>query len=244
MRRMRRFCLRCGHEHDNWLLDLYCGAGGAGEGYHRAGFGVIGVDMIPQPRYRFEFHRADVFVYPLEWWGEFDAIHASPPCQAYSAMRHLPWLRGKPYPRLIEPTRAMLERIGLPYVIENVERAPLSSSPPSLFSPRNGIILCGRQFGLPLYRHRKFESNVPLRWPAHHPKHEQIIYGSRWLNKRYSGTGGVIGVVGHTAGVTHAMAQEAMGIDWMRREELTQAIPPAMTEFIGRQLLDQLAVKS
>ncbi len=225
------------------LADLYCGAGGTGMGFYRAGFTeIVGVDIERQKNYPFDFVQGDALNPPFNLL-EFDAIAAAPPCQGYSRMRHLPWLRDREYPMLIEPTRELLRSTGLPYIIENVEDAPLL----------NGVTLCGLSFGLPLYRHRKFESNYLLMAPPH-TKHQDVIHGSRFLNKRYSQNGGVVGVVGkvrpestivtvcgHTSGVTKARAQEAMGIDWMTRDELTQAIPPAYTEFLGRQLLDQLA---
>ena len=100
------------------LLDLFCGAGGAAMGYHRAGFyEIVGVDIAPQPRYPFEFARADALEYLAEHGHEFDAIHASPPCQGYSIMHNLPWLRGRDYPLLLLPTLEMLEGLGKPYVV-------------------------------------------------------------------------------------------------------------------------------
>ena len=221
------------------LLDLFCGAGGAAMGYHRAGFDVVGVDIKPQPHYPFEFVQADAMTYPL---AGFDAIHASPPCQFYSRMRHLPWLKGREYPDLIPPTRAMLEATDVPWVMENVEDAPIERA--SNLWGRHGVWLCGLMFGLPLYRHRAFETTFPVHGLPH-PRHTQTILGGRYLNKRYSQSGGVAGVVpivsvaGHTTGMMQ-YAPAAMGIDWMQPDELTQAIPPAMTEFIGEQLLESL----
>jgi DNA (cytosine-5)-methyltransferase 1 len=218
------------------LLDLFCGAGGAAVGYHRAGFDVIGVDNVPQPRYPFEFHLADAMTFPLEG---FDAIHASPPCQGYSRLRHLPWLKGREYPRLIDATRERLEATGVPWIIENVYDAPLT-----------GIWLCGTQVGLELLRHRRFESNVLLIIPPHVPHKDVLAKGGRSLAKRYAGHG-VTGVVkeinrdsiaGHVAGI--ARARQVMGIDWMRRDELAQAIPPAMTEFLGTQLIRAVKEKA
>lgn len=210
-------------------------------GYYRAGFEVVGVDIKPQPRYPFEFHQGDALEFCAAHGREFDAIHASPPCQAYSRMRHLPWLRGREYPELIDATRKLLISCGVPYVIENVEDAPLQKEP-SLFGV-HGIWLCGQMFGLPLYRHRAFESSRLLSQPPH-PQHRAVIHASRLLNKRYSQSGGVCGVIvsvaGHTKGLTQ-LAPIAMGIDWMKRDELTQAVPPVMTEFIGAQLLRYLA---
>ena len=134
------------------LLDLFCGAGGAGMGYSWAGFDVVGVDVNPQPNYPFEFHQADALAYPLDG---FDAIHASPPCQAYSRLRRM--RPGKYYPDLVEATRARLVAADRPYAIENVPGAPLLSP----------LLLCGEYFGLgamcdggwrPLRRHRLFET--------------------------------------------------------------------------------------
>ena len=129
------------------LLDLFCGAGGAAMGYHRAGFEVVGVDINPQPRYPFEFHQADALEYPL---AGFDAIHASPPCQRFSTMTKR-WARSSSHSDLIEPTRSRLRESMLPYVIENVAGAPLVGP----------IRLCGSSFGLPVRRHRLFEMSSP-----------------------------------------------------------------------------------
>lgn len=130
------------------LLDLFCGAGGAAAGYHRAGFDVVGVDIRPQPRYPFEFHQADAMTCPLDG---FDAIHASPPCQHYANVTA--W-RGAPgdHPDLIGPTRQRLIDSGLPWVIENVPEAPI----------RRDLLLCGSQFGLKVRRHRAFETSPRL----------------------------------------------------------------------------------
>jgi DNA (cytosine-5)-methyltransferase 1 len=193
------------------LLDLFCGAGGAGMGYHRAGFEVVGVDIKPQPHYPFEFHQADALTFPLEG---FDAIHASPPCQAYSIMRHLPWLKGRDYWDSIPPTRERLAEARVPWVIENVQGAPL-----------DGIMLCGQMFGLvlpdgrPVYRHRLFESTVPMLAPGH-PRHYRIQRPGSMLGQRAS-----------------EMA-DGMGIDWMTKAGRGQAIPPAYTEWVGQRLLD------
>lgn len=214
------------------LLDLFCGAGGAAMGYHRAGFEVVGVDHKPQPHYPFEFHQADALAYPLEG---FDAYHASPPCQAYSRLRHLPWLKGREYPRLIEPTRRHLEATGKPYVIENVADAPVW-----------GNELCGAALGLQISRHRRFECSFLILFPPC-PGHQTIQPGRATLGKRYAQQGHVTGIpkeisrnseAGHFSGV--ALAREAMGIDWMTQAELSQAIPPAYTEFIGTWLMRYL----
>jgi DNA (cytosine-5)-methyltransferase 1 len=195
------------------LLDLFCGAGGAAMGYHRAGFDVVGVDVADQPHYPFEFHQADAMTYPLEG---FDAIHASPPCQGYSRMRHLPWLAGKEYPLLIGPVRDMLEANGVPWVIENVEDAPMPYS----------TVLCGRTFGLHIYRHRRFGSNILIMAPPH-LRHDQVVSAGHLLGNR--------GRV--STWERQSRMPDVMGCPWMTQKEVAQAIPPAYTELIGAQLL-------
>jgi DNA (cytosine-5)-methyltransferase 1 len=197
------------------LLDLFCGAGGAAMGYHRAGFEVVGVDINPQPHYPFEFHQADALTFPLDG---FDAIHASPPCQAYSITRHLPWVKHTPKWDSIPPTRELLARAEVPWVIENVVGAPL-----------DGITLCGTMFGLrmadggPVYRHRLFETTFFMLAPGH-PKHfETIVPGGRSMHRKQQ-------------------TLQAVGVDWMSGREARQAIPPAYTEWIGRQLLASIGV--
>lgn len=217
------------------LLDLFCCAGGAGMGYHRAGFDVVGVDIKPQPHYPFEFHQADALEYLAQHGHEFDAIHASPPCQGYSRLRHLPWLKGKVYPMLIDPVKELLELSGKPWVIENVEDAPLE-----------GIVLCGQMFGLPVYRHRKFETSFYMLQPWH-SKHTEVIGHGRLVNDRKKGSlnnSSSKGAWGKQKIITVAGGQfakedgaKALRIDWMNKKELAQAIPPAYTEFIGEQLL-------
>ncbi len=169
---------------------------------------------------------------------DFAAVHASPPCQGYSRLRHLPWLKGKKYPRLIEPCMDLLDATGKVWVLENVEDAPI-----------RGIVLCGRMFGLPVYRHRLFASNIALLMPPHE-RHEVVIGRGRMLNDRGKGSlnnGSAKGAWGQQAIVTVAGGQfrkadgeKALGIDWMSKGELAQAIPPAYTEFVGRQLLNVL----
>src|ERR1700734_4043930 len=210
------------------LLDLFCGAGGAAMGYHRAGFDVVGIDIKPQPRYPFEFQQCDALEYVLELAnyanGLYDAIHASPPCQAFTPLKALN--KGKEYPDIVDKTRELLIKTGLPYVIENVPAAPLA----------HGVLLCGTMFGLRVYRHRQFESSIMLA-QAEHPKHRGLAgakgtKGGRGRKAHFLAGGfvTVAGDVGSYAGV-------AMGIDWMTGDELSQAIPPAYTEFIGKQLL-------
>ena len=215
------------------LLDLFCCEGGAGMGYHRAGFEVVGVDIVAQPRYPFEFHQADALTFPLDG---FDAVHASPPCQAYSISRNA---HSKQHPQLIEPIRHRLKSAGIPYVIENVPGAPLHGP----------VILCGTMFGLGavdedgsvlfLRRHRLFETTFLV-----------LTTPCRCLDELDSGkrVGGVYG--GGSANFEHARnvrhggytpgkKQRAELIDapWMTLRGLSQAIPPAYTEFIGDALM-------
>ena len=216
------------------LLDLFCGAGGAAMGYYRAGFDeIVGVDLAPQPRYPFTFVQGDALEYALLEGSGFDAIHASPPCQHYSRLRHLPWLKHRTYWDSIPPTLEVLGLVEIPWVVENVEDSPLG-----------GVTLCGQFFGLPIFRHRRFRASFPLVQPVH-TKHSGVIaVGSASMATRYRA--GNIGVKelnrdsigGHFAGVARGRA--AMGIPWMTCDELSQAIPPAYTEYIGRQLLQHL----
>lgn len=201
-------------------------------GYHRAGFEVVGVDIEPQPHYPFEFVRDDA----LGWSGldwellPYDAIHASPPCQAYSALGAMH--PNRDYPELIERTRTMLQTSGLPYVIENVEGAPLDRA--STLFGSHGVLLCGSMFelgarGRQLRRHRLFETTFPINQPPCRHQGEAI---------------GVYGHGGHSGKhrmAYRAEASEALGIDWMNRDSMTQAIPPAYTQFIGKQLLSVMA---
>lgn len=195
-------------------------------GYHRAGFDVVGVDLEPQPRYPFEFHQADAMTHSL---AGFDAIHASPPCQAYSAGRNI-WKGRLPehrHPDLVAGTRARLAGAGVPYVIENVVGAPLA----------NYVVLCGDMFGLGVKRHRLFETSFMVWNPpacrSNHPDFYVSVFGGG-AKARKTGRGFP------KTNVVHARASAAMGIDWMTRDELSQAIPPAYTEHIGRQLLQAI----
>ena len=210
------------------LLDLFCGAGGAAMGYHRAGFEVIGVDNRPQPHYPFAFIQADAMTYPLDG---FDTIHASPPCQAYSQMTGCRPGLAEQYPELIDATRALLRRQSAPWVLENVDGAGLAEQD-DLFGV-HGTLLCGAMFGRALYRHRLFETSFPLAAP-HHPRH--LTPSSR---AGHHNPGTVISVAGNCSPV--ALAREVMGIDWTTRDELAEAIPPVFAEYIGRQLLEHLS---
>lgn len=228
------------------LYDVYCGAGGATKGYQLAGFRVVGVDIKPQPHYcGDDFLEMDAFEFFARCErGEFpspNAWHCSPPCQAYSRLRHLPWLKGREYPELLAPTWEALETTGLPWAIENVEDAPMPYS----------IVLCGTMFDLPVYRHRRFGLSHMAMQPCH-PRHQATIAAGRAsMAKRYRESAGITGVIvkesnrgslaGHATGAKET--GRLMGIDWMNRDELSQAIPPAYTEFIGRQLIAVLAHK-
>lgn len=220
------------------LLDLFCGAGGCTNGYQRAGFWVRGVDHKPQKRYvGEEFVQADALEYlsslidsgEIE---EFQAIHASPPCQGYSVMR---FKTGKVYPMLIDATRDCLIDSKLPYVMENVEGSPIADQP--LFSTHS-ITLCGAMFDrLRVYRHRKFESNIDLIQPSH-PTHK-VKCAPQGYGPSYDGQ--FVVVTGHCGQIDYA--RKAMGIDWMDGKTLAQAIPPAYCEFIGHQLLTAIQRK-
>lgn len=210
------------------LLDLFCGAGGCSEGYHRAGFDVVGVDISPQPNYPFPFIQMDALV-ALETLdlSSFDAIHASPPCQAYSiCLNFANSKRADEHPDLVAPTRELLKATGLPYVIENVMFAPLE----------NPTMLCGEMFNLKIHRHRLFETSFFFLAP----RHSGHLGKSGKMGYRPAGDEFVV-PTGHFGGFD--LAKEAMDIDWMDRQEITQAIPPAYTEFIGEQLLAHLGVK-
>lgn len=217
------------------LLDLYCCAGGAAKGYQRAGFYVVGVDVEPQPNYcGDEFVQGDAIEFlermvaggTFEWKGPalFAAVHASPPCQSFTAYRRKGHGVGDGYTDLIDPTRALLEQWGVPYVIENVSGAPL----------RDPIQLCGSSFGLDVRRHRLFESNVPLlARPCDHswqtPRFPAAT--NRKPNSRRTVEVGVWRI-------PLDVQKRAMGVDWdVTLEELSEAIPPAYTEHIGHQLM-------
>lgn len=209
------------------LLDLFCGAGGCSVGYARAGFDVTGVDLEPQPRYPYRFIKGDAleFLYYLDNdWSQFDAIHASPPCQAFSlASLYHPGTQ-ESHPDLVDETRKLLEATGLPYVMENVEGSPL----------RRDLVLCGEMFGLRVHRHRVFELGG---WFAMQPRHApHRLKGA--LHNCHIEDGHARQVAGNYA--DHADASDAMGIDWMDRKALAQAIPPAYTEFIGSQLIQHI----
>ena len=206
------------------LLDLFCGAGGAAMGYHRAGFEVVGVDIKSQKHYPFEFHQADALEYCAEYGREFDAIHASPPCQDYTRS-YTPIDHGTAW--LLPATRDYLSKMNIPWIIENVPGAIM----------RIDYKLCGCMFGLPrLRRERWFETSwrgFCLLSPCHHPDHVITVAGHGIPSRSW--------YLGKVGGREYGrLARLAMGIDWMTRDELAQAIPPAYTEFIGRQLMEVL----
>lgn len=197
------------------LLDLFCGAGGAAMGYHRAGFDVVGVDIRPQRHYPFEFVQADALGFmERHGWRGFDAIHASPPCQAYSRMRAI--RRSFPYPDLLGSTRDALESTGLRVVIENVPLSPI----------RAQLLLCGSMFGLRVQRHRLFEGNWSMPMAPYSCDHR-----GAWLNMYASGS---------RRNTTDRQYVDALGVTWATAREGREAIPPAYTEWIGRHLLTAL----
>lgn len=216
------------------LLDLFCCAGGAAVGYHQAGFDVVGVDIVDRPNFPFEFRQDDALKLDLAYLASFDAIHASPPCQSYSdlAKRNR---NGHEWPRLIEPVREMLIAVGRPYVIENVEGAPLIDP----------VVLCGTMFpGLRVIRHRLFEANFKITAPPHkkHPKVHTFDKRKSHFGKTNEWTDFVQVTGGGNC--TIAAARDAMGIDWMTKGEINEAIPPAYTELIGRQLLAHIEAEA
>jgi DNA (cytosine-5)-methyltransferase 1 len=202
------------------LLDLFCCAGGAGMGYHRAGFDVVGIDIDPQPRYPFPFFQRDALDFLKIHGKRFDAIHASPPCQAFTNAQRI---QKNDHPDFLTPVREMLLELGKPFVIENVVGAPL----------RDPIMLCGPMFGLETYRHRLFESNIALVAPDHEPHTiRQTKMGRAPVDGEF------MQIVGNFSGVERG--RQIMGMPWASRNELSEAVPPAMTEYIGRQLLESI----
>lgn len=221
------------------LLDLFCGAGGAAMGYHRAGWDVTGVDIAPQPRYPFAFWQGDAMeLLKADWIRlQFEAIHASPPCQGYSphvSSTDSEWVptRGKNEPRLIESVRSLMVATGLPWVIENVYGARGEMEFP--------ILLCGASFGLPIARHRLFESNHPLVAPIHLPckgvaRRYAMEHGIEYRDMSVTGKGRHAG--------TSDRWRTFLGVDWPTTQaELSEMIPPTYTEFVGEQLLAAMEV--
>lgn len=226
------------------LLDLFCCEGGAAVGYHRAGFDVVGVDIIAQPRYPFDFHQADALTFPLDG---FDAIHASPPCQGFSVTRHT---HDKEHADLLTPTIVRLRQVScVPWVVENVPGAPLPSS----------VEMCGASMGcvasdtdgapLVLRRHRLFASNVTLFVPpcaCSRYRRAGIrvggVYGGGPENRKMANRDRRTFRGGYTP--VKSVCADLIGVDHMTRYGLNQAIPPAYTEHIGAQLLEHLRVSS
>lgn len=203
-------------------------------GYHRAGFDVVGVDINPQPNYPFEFRQGDAvgaWVWMTVMAGRYDALHASPPCQAFTKYKNVKTDLPDKYPDLIAATRELLQSSGRPWVMENVQGAPLV----------NPITLCGSMFGLDVRRHRLFEMSHP---PILIPQCEHT-----WERNRFPG-GRSVQHGGHSKHLCRStvevgtwdiplpVQQKAMGIDWMELEELSEAIPPAYTTWIGRQIIE------
>lgn len=215
-------------------VDLFCGAGGATKGLQRAGFKVLGVDINPQPRYCGDwFVQADALSIPPEFLSRFDFVWASPPCQAHTSLR---WMyNAKEHPNLIPQTRDLLQRASVPYCMENVPDAPLKAR----------LMLCGTMFGLgtgdaELWRHRNFETS----WPT----------ATMHLRCRHSRRPRVIGVYGghgrdhrrttNTQDFSTEQRREAMGIDWMSGQELSESIPPAYSEYIASRFIASLPAHS
>jgi DNA (cytosine-5)-methyltransferase 1 len=222
------------------VLDLFCGAGGAGEGYRRAGFEVVGVDIAPQPRYLCgRFIQGDVLEFGWRLLRRFDLVHFSPPCQGYTEMRHAPGAKGSA-PRLISTCRALAMEAGIPYVIENVCGAR--------WDMRDPVMLMGSHFGLclqsprgRLHRPRLFEASFPIPTPTPSAiDHLPVIgvYGGH-VRMRARRTGGrLTSEQSWTRGVPHlTIASELMGIDWMTMTELCEAIPPDYTQYVGRAFM-------
>lgn len=212
------------------LLDTFCGAGGCAMGYHRAGFEVVGIDIKLQPRYPFQFIQADALDFLSRHGHEFDVIHASPPCQAYSAASTL---HNREYPDLIAVVRDSLAAIHRPYVIENVPGAPL----------QNYVMLCGTMFGLRVLRHRLFECSPSILMAPCTCDHWAKASSNRYMRagkRRVPRLGecDILTVTGHDFIVEDARV--AMGIDWMIGTELSQAIPPAYTKWLGSRILEVL----
>ncbi len=206
------------------LLDLFCGAGGAAMGYYRAGFNeIVGIDIVPQKRFPFDFIQGDALNPPVDL-KDFDLIHASPPCQAYSmGTRNIGTAKGRP--DLLGDTRDLLETSNSFWIIENVPGAPM----------RIDVLLCGSMFGLQVKRHRWFELS--------HPEYLLLTPTCKHEWER----GMAIGVYGHGTPTTHLKKigpvyvddwREAMQIDWMTGRELAEAIPPAYTEWLGKRIIE------
>ena len=197
------------------LLDLFCGAGGCSVGYCRAGFDVVGVDINPQPNYPYEFRQADALQYLDVYGDRYDVIHASPTCQSFARVTDWRGSRDN-HADLLTPTLGALAALDVPWVVENVEEAPI----------RADYLLCGTQFGLPVRRHRKFQCG---NWAAYELiapcgcQHLPLVPFMHKAERSFA---------------------DSMGCTWMTAKEGRQAIPPAYTEYIGRQLMAFLGLDS
>jgi len=210
------------------LLDLFCGAGGAAMGYHRAGFDVTGVDLCDQPNYPFRFVQTDALT--ARFIDRYDAIHASPPCQNYCWSTAKPRRDGREYPDLIGETRDMLIDSGKPFVIENVPTAPLL----------HPTFLEGTMFGLNVIRRRGFETNWWLPAPDLLRREKPIMQQSKRDPRIFIQKSAYCAVTGNGGDGWSCRVADwrvAMGIDWMSRKEIKQAIPPAYTEYVGKYLI-------
>jgi len=214
------------------LLDLFAGAGGCSVGYHRAGFDVTGVDIEGHPDYPYELIERDAITVlaDIAFLDQFDVIAASPPCPRYSVAT--PHASRSSHPDLVGPVREALQAWGGLYVIENVPGAPLE----------NPAVLCGSMFGLGVRRHRLFESNAPVVTPPCNHAAQRVVYGV--YGAHADRPGGWTRPNGKSRGLKATSvqhAQEVMGIDWMTSwGDLADAIPPAYTEHIGRQIITHL----
>lgn len=217
------------------LLDLFCGVGGAGEGYQRAGFEVTGVDNIEQPNNPHKFILDDALEYLIKYGNNYDVIHASPPCQLYSVSTYQFRKKGKVYPNLIPPLKEVLDKLEKPYIIENVPLAPI----------RSDVVFKGYVFGLKVIRERKFELGNGL----------FILQQEMYKTNKQVKKGDFVTVAGkgslkshkndhdfkHSKGSILENWRFALGIPWAKTyKELANAIPPAYTEYIGQQILYQL----
>lgn len=222
------------------ILDLFCGAGLVHDGLAAAGFEVWGVDIEPQPRYPGPFLRHDALTLDERFYRGFDAIWASPPCLRETSLKHAPGAKGDAHPELIGPTQALLDRLSLPFVIENVEATQRL---------RNPVVLCGSMFGLGvddhgrryhLQRHRKFEVNWPLSVPACRHRAPVVgVYGGH-ARVRAASAGGRSTADAWTLGHQGTM-QAAMGLGrYLSCEEMSQGVPPAYAAFVGGELMAHL----
>jgi hypothetical protein len=214
------------------LLDLFCGGGGAAMGYYRAGFDVVGIDIKSQPYYPFKFYQSDAIEYLIKYGENFDLIHASPPCQGYSNStradsKYVYYSKGKDTPRLIDPLREVLLKIGNPYIIENVRGAKKYL--------KNPIVLCGSMFNLYISRHRYFETSFNVS-QLFHPSCSGIAkINAEKLNFDYRDM--TVTGKGRRAGTSERW-KILLGINWdMTQANLAESIPPVYTEWIAKQYL-------